>query len=175
MIPYTLLEFNEVNSTSDFLKENHTSFSHMTFVRADYQTNGRGQYTNHWESKPYENILFSLLLKNVEFHQIMQLKTWMITTLKSFLQEKGIDAKFKEPNDLYVENRKIAGILFEALSDANHFIYVVIGVGININQRLFNTPDCTSLNNELGHLLDLKALFNELLEQLLNSYKNMFY
>ncbi|TNF08298.1 MAG: biotin--[acetyl-CoA-carboxylase] ligase [Bacillota bacterium] len=173
MIPYTLLEFDEVDSTSNFLKENHTYFPHMTIIRADHQTEGRGQFDRKWESEPKDNILFSILLKDIKFDQMYKIKSWVITALMNFLHEHGILVSFKEPNDLYVDDKKICGILIETQSDYDAFNYAVIGIGMNVNQTVFNHPKATSLKIENDQTYDVDQLFEALLNTLMKEYQRI--
>jgi biotin-[acetyl-CoA-carboxylase] ligase BirA-like protein len=173
MIPYTLLEFTEVDSTSNFLKENHAYFPHMTIIRADHQTGGRGQFDRIWESKPKENILFSILLKNIQFDNMYKIKSWIVTSLMNFLHEHGVYVTFKEPNDLYIDDKKICGILIETQSDYEAFNYAIIGIGLNLNQESFNHPKATSLKIENNRMFDVDAMFNELLQILMKEYQRI--
>jgi BirA family transcriptional regulator, biotin operon repressor / biotin---[acetyl-CoA-carboxylase] ligase len=170
MIPYTLLEFDQVNSTSNFLKENQTYFPHMTIIRANHQTEGRGQFDRKWESNPGENLLFSILLKEIPIDNMYKIKSWVITTLMTFFQQKGILVYFKEPNDIYIDERKLCGILIETQSSSNVFDYVVVGVGLNLNQVIFEHPFATSMKKELKEHFSEKVIFDEILKSLMSQY-----
>jgi len=172
MISYTLLEFDELQSTSDFLKENHSYFPHMTIIRSDYQTKGRGQFDRIWSSNKGENLLFSILLKNVKINQSGQLKRWIMEGLITFFQSYGISPEFKEPNDLYVQENKIAGILIESLSLEDTFDVVVIGIGLNINQTVFDGLKACSLKTLTKRTYDLHHLFKDVIETLLKTYQH---
>lgn len=167
---YTLLEFEELNSTSDFLKENHSYFPHMTIIRADHQLKGRGQFDRMWQSDAKQNFLFSIMLKNVKTNQSHHLKHWVMLSIIRFFQIFGITPEFKEPNDLYVGDNKIAGILIESLSTEEVFDVVVIGIGININQTLFQPFKATSLKELTHKTYDLSHEFQKLVKLLISSY-----
>jgi biotin-[acetyl-CoA-carboxylase] ligase BirA-like protein len=170
MTSYTLLEFDQINSTSNFLKENQTYFPHMTIIRANHQTEGRGQFDRKWESKPGENLLFSVLLKEIPIDKMYKIKSWVITTLMYFFQKKGILVYFKEPNDIYIDERKICGILIETQSSSNMFDYVIVGVGLNLNQVVFEHPYATSMKNELKMDFSERQIFDEILKMLISEY-----
>jgi biotin-[acetyl-CoA-carboxylase] ligase BirA-like protein len=172
MTSYTLLEFDELQSTSDFLKENHSYFPHMTMIRAGYQTKGRGQFDRVWLSNPGENVLFSILLKNISTNQSHQLKAWIMFGLISYFQTFGITPEFKEPNDLYVGDQKLAGILIESLSLEDMFDVVVVGIGININQSHFPNFPATSLSLLTGQSYDIRKIFKELADRFMHTYPN---
>lgn len=170
MQSYTLLEFDKLDSTNDFLKDNHSYFPHMTIIRADYQQKGRGQFDRIWQSNPKENILFSIMLKNVKTNQSHHIKHWIMLSVIRFFQTYGVTPEFKEPNDLYVGDAKIAGILIESLSTDEIFDVVIIGVGININQTQFNSFKATSLKELTDKRYVISHEFQKLVLLLVSSY-----
>lgn len=172
MASYTLLEFDQLDSTSDFLKENHAYFPHMTLIRAGYQLKGRGQFDRSWQSNPNENILFSILLKHVHTDQSFAIKRWIMLSLIAFFQSMGVQPEFKEPNDLYVGDEKIAGILIESLSLEHVFDVMVIGIGLNINQRDFGDLKATSLSTLTEISYAIPETFRQLLNLLVKSYRD---
>lgn len=167
---YTVLEFDVLPSTSDFLKEHHPYFPHLTFIRAGYQEKGRGQFDRTWESQANENLLFSLLLKSIDIKYVDKLKKWVLFELIHFFKSHGITPYFKEPNDLYVDDHKLCGILIESLSRDDMFDVVVIGIGINVNQTLFHTPNAISMRQLTHQIYDLPTLFITLVKSLSESY-----
>lgn len=173
MISYTLLEFDELISTSDFLKENQSYFPNMTVVRANHQTKGRGQFDHKWESKPAENLLFSILLKNMNVSKMFEIKRWVVSTIIGYLQKKDIDVYFKEPNDLFILEEKLCGILIETQSHSNIFDYVIIGVGLNVNQVEFDQLKATSLKLLLNQTININHLFQDILKTLIENYEQL--
>ncbi|MBN2300352.1 MAG: biotin--[acetyl-CoA-carboxylase] ligase [Acholeplasmataceae bacterium] len=172
MISHTLLEFEELSSTSNFLKENQTYFPNMTFIRTNHQTQGRGQYDREWESQAGENLLFSILLKDINVSKAYDIKKWITTTLMLYFQKKDINVSFKEPNDIYFHDKKLCGILIETQSSSHIFDYVVIGIGINVNQVAFANEKATSIRQILSQKINISHLFNELLTMLTESYQH---
>lgn len=170
MINYTLLEFDILNSTSNFLRENHPYFPHMTIIRVNHQTEGRGQFDRKWESEPNQNLLFSILLKDVNVSKSYEIKSWIKTSLMNFIFKEGIDVTFKEPNDLYVKDKKLCGILIETQTSSSIFDYVIIGIGLNVNQDAFDAQNATSLKMETRRTLNLQNTFRKLLEELMVEY-----
>ncbi len=171
MISYTLLEFEELISTSNFLKENQTHFPNMTIIKANHQTQGRGQFDRKWESPPKENLLFSILLKDINVKKTYDIKRWITSGLMLFLQRKNIDVTFKEPNDIYFQGQKLCGILIETQASSNVFDYVIIGIGMNVNQKVFEHQAATSLSLILNQQINMKHLFDELINMLMESYE----
>jgi biotin-[acetyl-CoA-carboxylase] ligase BirA-like protein len=170
MIPYTLLEFEELTSTNDFLKENQTYFPHFTWIRTDVQTQGRGQYDRTWQSNKGENLLFSVLLKQVHANDFDAMKRWIMDTMIDVLQSYGVSPHFKEPNDLYVNDQKICGILIESISMEHVFDVVVIGIGLNVNQMSFHGLNATSIKQQTGQRAHLHDLFILIVEAMAKAY-----
>lgn len=167
---YSILEFKTLDSTNTFLKTYHTTFNHLTFVRARHQTHGRGQFERTWASDFDENILCSVLLKDINVEKVNLCKSWIEQGLMDFLREKGLQVVFKAPNDLYVGARKICGILTETQSETTQLTYVVIGFGLNVNQTQFEGLNATSLSIEFNRTWDVDALFEALIQHLLKTY-----
>lgn len=163
---FTLLEFDDVTSTSSLLKEHYASFPHFTVIRADYQTGGRGQFDRVWESIKGENVLMSILLKEISIQQIDIVKQQTVDTLMAVLSSYGVNAYFKPPNDLYVGDKKICGILIESQTSDRHLDYVVIGIGLNVNQSIFGHYQATSIALELSKKVNLKQVFEKVLKTL---------
>lgn len=168
---YTLLTFNEIESTSNLLKEHYSSLPHFTFVKTNYQLKGRGQYERTWISNRDENVLFSILLKDLKIGSITYLKKWIIEGLSTLLHIYGVASEFREPNDIFVNDLKISGILFETRSFEDNLDYVVIGIGLNVNQVKFPNVLATSMKLTLKETLNVEKVFNQLIDVLINSYQ----
>ncbi len=171
MISYTLLEFDNLTSTSDFLKENHSYFPHMTMIRANHQAKGRGQFDRLWLSNKSENILFSILLKEVDIKRVGNVKLWILESLITLINSFGINCYFKEPNDIYVDDKKLCGILIETQTSKAIYDYVVVGIGLNVNQEHFDGLPATSFKTILQFKQDLKKLFSKLVNVLIKEYE----
>jgi BirA family biotin operon repressor/biotin-[acetyl-CoA-carboxylase] ligase len=125
-----------------------------TVVVCREQTAGRGQRNNRWESAPGENLTMSLILRpvNMAASELFLLsKAFSLAVVKS-LERCDIEATIKWPNDIYVEGRKIAGILIEHSFWGDNLAFSVIGLGLNVNQFLFPAMDIipTSVTVETG-------------------------
>lgn len=153
----TFRHLQEVDSTNSEMKRwmgvcpDLQSFS---FVSADFQSSGRGQVGNIWESERDNNLLASILYRpRYEMHVRHQFNISMAaalsvkSTVEHFLNISPNRVKVKWPNDVYVDNKKICGILIEnSLSGAN-IAYSIIGIGLNVNQENFvsNAPNPVSM------------------------------
>jgi BirA family biotin operon repressor/biotin-[acetyl-CoA-carboxylase] ligase len=131
------------------------------------QTSGRGQLKNFWESEPGKNLTFSIVVYPdfLEIrHQFMLSKVVVLGIYKALC--KYVDhLKVKWPNDIYVGNQKLGGILIE-----NSIMYgllksSVIGIGLNINQTVFksNAPNPVSLQNLTNKHYDCETILSEVL------------
>lgn len=161
-----IINLDIIDSTNDYLKREYLNLENKTIVKAGYQTLGRGQFDRLWQSESNQNLLFSILYKNYELDKISDLKILIKDSLLKLLSKYNIKGTFKEPNDILVNGKKILGILIESKinSNSNYYDYVIVGIGININQTLFNNLEATSfkiLNNK-NYIVD--EILNKLLE-----------
>ena len=166
----TELKFNELDSTSDFLKQAYQDFNHLTFVRVDHQLKGRGQFDRTWQSESGKNLLFSMLLKDIAITNMDELKQIILNTLIDTLLFFGINPQFKAPNDLYVSGKKICGILIENLASDHMYLYVVIGIGLNVNQTDFTGLNATSMLLEKKQPFDVDEVYQTVLNQFFKRY-----
>ena len=137
-------------------------------VVADYQTAGRGCGTNMWESERGKNLLFSLLIHptvisaNEQFRITEAVSVALCQTLQSYITQR---VEIKWPNDIYVCDRKICGILIENRLQGSTIKDSIIGIGLNVNQREFKSdaPNPVSLYQLIGKETDLEALLKAFL------------
>lgn len=123
-------------------------------VLSYFQKQGRGQRGNNWESARGENMLASIILFPKFLPAGNQFYLSKITSLAlvDWLRDKVAGVSVKWPNDIYVGNRKIAGILIETSIQGNYFHSAVIGIGLNLNQLEFSKelPNPVSLKKLTG-------------------------
>jgi BirA family biotin operon repressor/biotin-[acetyl-CoA-carboxylase] ligase len=142
------------------------SINEGTVVITDHQTAGRGQRGNYWESAPKANLTLSIILKPSFLPARNQFYLNMITSLavKDFLQEKTKQpVVIKWPNDILVQEKKICGILIENQVQGIAILNAVIGIGLNINQTVFEHKVAGSLKLITGAEADLETCLHELL------------
>jgi BirA family biotin operon repressor/biotin-[acetyl-CoA-carboxylase] ligase len=172
--------YDVVDSTNDIAKELIYCKSDIngTVVQANHQLKGRGRQNSVWESNAGENLLFSIIITPKSIHPSQQffINELVSVTLRDFLQTLIPDTpvKIKWPNDIYVENKKIAGILIEHTITGNAITYSIIGIGVNVNQIDFSSlvPSPTSLKNETGKNFDIKQLCTDYSSQFLNAFES---
>jgi BirA family biotin operon repressor/biotin-[acetyl-CoA-carboxylase] ligase len=120
-----------------------------TVIYTGFQMEGRGQPENKWESEAGKNLLFSIILYPVYWKAEMQFSISKMISLgiKDFLCQFVQEVYIKWPNDIYVSNDKIAGILIENAIIRDEIEHTIAGIGININQVKFRegAPNATSL------------------------------
>ena len=140
-----------------------------TIVMSDYQSVGKGQRGNQWESQRGENLLFSLLLEPqfIEPKDQFYLSFGMaLATVKAIESLAGDQQRLqvKWPNDIYFNDKKLAGILLESSLLGSKIDFLVIGMGLNVRQKSFDHQGATSLHRE-DLTLDKYQLLEEILIQ----------
>lgn len=131
------IHFKEIDSTNSYLKKHYEELDHMTIVSADYQTKGRGQRDHIWYGDK-DSLMFSILLKEgINDMDIKEMPFLAAGWLKDALSKYCDDITIKHPNDLMIHGKKVAGILVESIIMGNEVLAVVIGFGINVNQKKF--------------------------------------
>lgn len=122
-----------------------------TVVSCDNQTSGKGYSGNQWQSNAYENVTFSLLLRDT-FHietDLPYLNMWISMALVDFLTNWQIACQVKWPNDIILNNKKLAGILIENKIQGSYTKFTVVGIGLNVLQTDFGSlKTATSLQKE---------------------------
>ena len=119
VIGEVLIELLEIDSTNNYAMRliNEGMAEHGMTIRADYQTEGRGQQGKNWLSEESKNLLFTTILDTTGFSIQKQfiLNTFTCLSVAEFLMTNiGLrEVSIKWPNDIYAENKKIAGILIE--------------------------------------------------------------
>lgn len=133
----------EARSTNDIAWE---AFEHGAaegfVIFAERQTAGRGQYGRRWESAPHKGLWFSVLLRPpITLSESPQLTSLLATVAcTTIVKETGCAASIKAPNDIYLADRKIAGVLVEGRTASDGSYVAVAGLGVNVNQTLNDFP-----------------------------------
>ena len=135
------LYLEETDSTNDFLRQYTPGEDEdMTVVWTDFQRKGRGQGSNQWESEAGKNLTFSVLIHpdKVRAQDQYIISMAVAETMHRFLSGM-VDAaiQIKWPNDIYVGDSKIGGILIENHLSGEHIKDCIIGIGLNVNQTVF--------------------------------------
>ena len=164
-----IIELDSVDSTNNYLKNNYHQLPNYTIVKAKHQTKGHGQFGRVWESNDNENLLLSILIKKELPFVMRDANPIIISAILNLLDDLGVEGRFKYPNDIYVEDKKISGILMETKYTGLDLEYLIIGIGINVNQVEFENSNAISLKQILKSDLDIDNIFKQLLKYLSNS------
>jgi BirA family biotin operon repressor/biotin-[acetyl-CoA-carboxylase] ligase len=160
------IELQSIDSTNNYAASllKQTNVPEGTVILAHEQTRGRGQRNAVWHSEPHKNLTFSVIYKPVFLslsEQFILSKLTAISLLK-LLTAYTNQVKIKWPNDILVNNKKIAGVLIDNIVSGSTINYTIIGVGINVNQSLFNAGlNATSLFLENNVLYDIKVVLEQ--------------
>ncbi|MCM1369282.1 MAG: biotin--[acetyl-CoA-carboxylase] ligase [Candidatus Amulumruptor caecigallinarius] len=156
---------DKTDSTNKYLLENAGELGNFTMVVAGIQTEGRGQRGNRWESEPGKNLTFSVWHTpvNILAKEQFVISEAVALAVVDLLATYGISATVKWPNDVYVGDSKICGILIEHSLQGSRICNSRIGVGINVNQTVFTSdaPNPMSMKMLTGSDYDLHRLAEE--------------
>lgn len=144
-----------------------------TVIYTDYQSAGKGQRGNQWESEHGRNILISIILETRFVDPPNFFDLTIITSLAIhdlLLDYCSERIKIKWPNDLMFGDKKIGGILIENYIKQNTIEWCIVGVGLNINQLDFQDPQAISLATICGQSFDREELVNLLLQKVESRY-----
>lgn len=170
------IHFESIDSTNTYLKQNYKELENFTFVSASNQTQGKGRNARKWQSDN-NNLLFSLLIKDSKyFNYINSISIISAYSIIQVLKEYKINnLSIKWPNDVFVGNKKICGILLEATS-TNDIECVIVGVGINVNQTSFDFDyihEPISLKNILEKDININELKNNIYNTLIDNLNKL--
>lgn len=212
---FRMIELDETDSTNNFLKGYRPLTPvDVTLVTAEHQSAGRGQAGNSWESERSQNLLFSLLLTAcpVPSSQLFSISEAIalaireaiideITRHSSFdtrhsspdIRHSSFDTRHsspvtvKWPNDIYVDDSKIAGILIENDLQGSSVSRSIIGCGVNVNQDSFRFPTLAPATNDgekrsptpislfqlLGHTTERRFVLESIMEHFMHHYADL--
>ena len=174
-----LYAFDTIDSTNQFAKTLAVKGEpEGTLVYAETQTAGRGRWGRTWDSTYRKGLWFSIVLRPaVKMEQATLLTLLAATSIAAGIEKiLGIGVCVKWPNDLFVQNKKVGGVLLETSQRQNQMPYVVMGVGLNVCQTKEDfSPDiqksASSLEMVSGLKIDRISLFADLLYQLEQDYQ----
>lgn len=173
-----IIRLATVDSTNRYMRDeaallwnNSRKGKDFVVVVADFQTAGRGQRGNVWSSQDGQNLLFSIMSRPgqaLEVSNQFLLSQAAALAIHTALKSYGIDTRLKWPNDIYVGNRKLAGILVEVDYSGIFVEQAIIGIGLNVNQTSF--PEMDRLPVSMQMLLGREISKNDVLLNILNSF-----
>jgi len=175
------LYIKQTNSTNNLLQDllKKLELNEGFVVYTDFQTTGKGQKGNSWESENSKNLLFSILLRP---HHILIENQFIISqivsnSIRNILSELCDGIKIKWPNDIYWNDKKIAGILIENSLRGNLINTSVIGIGLNVNQKEFisDAQNPVSLRQINNRQYPRKVIMEKICTNILENYKELNY
>lgn len=159
----------ETDSTNNRLREmiNSGEMPEFSSVRADYQTAGRGQVGNTWESERGKNLLMSFLVRpekldvHLQFYLSMAISIAIVETVAQYVD----NVRIKWPNDIYVADKKLVGILIENNLRGAQIAETIVGLGLNVNQLQFlsDAPNPVSLAQLTGKNYNIDDIARDIL------------
>lgn len=167
-----IIRKKSLDSTNTYAEKliNDGDISGPCCITTAFQQVGKGQGTNTWESESGKNLTFSLVCfpgflraeKQFQLNEAVALS--VLDFIRSLLPEKDISIKW--PNDIYIENKKVAGILIEVSVQKEMLKHAIIGIGININQEEFpeTLPNPCSVIQFSGAITDLDTALDKYLK-----------
>ena len=177
-----IIYLEETDSTNKYIQEflsKEKKIKEGTLVWTGFQTAGRGQSQNRWESGRNENLTFSMLLYPDFLPATEQFLLSQVTALgvMDFLSAFcGLqDLSIKWSNDIYWKDKKICGMLIENTLSGDSISHSILGVGININQLIFTSdaPNPVSVRQINGKMYDLDVAINFVRNAILNRYMQL--
>ena len=172
---FKIQKFQSIDSTNKYALENSHELENYTVISAQHQTSGKGRKGRKWISTDGSNLYFSLIIKepNIKTSELSGIPQLMALAVYKTLHKAGIKKSWiKWPNDVFVEDKKICGILCESRFKGTEIDALIIGVGVNVNSSQENLSQidvpATSIHIESND----KAPYNsdELLHVILNYF-----
>ena len=163
----------ETTSTNTYLAAlcQKEACAELTTVYSSFQSAGRGQRGNSWESEAGKNLLFSFVVypEFLEAHRQFYLSQVTALALHDVLSSYTEGISIKWPNDIYWKDKKICGMLIENDLSGHNLYCSIIGIGINLNQTVFrgDAPNPVSLFQIIGKEVDR--------EEVLHRFLSIFY
>lgn len=170
LIGTNFIFYDEVDSTNELLLNDASIKNHGTVLLADNQAKGRGRLDREWITVKDSSLTFSILLtENLTANSINLINLAAAVAVAQSLENLyQLDVRLKWPNDILIQTRKVCGILVESVSKGDAIERLVVGIGVNVNQPIFegqfNVPP-TSIRKEFGKVSSRERLIAEILNE----------
>ena len=171
-----IIKLDAIDSTNNYLKKIilNEGINDYTVVTAKFQTQGKGQLGTEWESEHSKNLICSVYKKEINIKvqdQFVISALVSLALIKTLRKVNLSNMHIKWPNDIMSDNKKICGILIENIVKENYIKDTVIGIGLNVNQTIFNNlPNAASIKNLIG----ITCSIDEILKDLVKNVKYYF-
>lgn len=160
---FSIIWKEKTGSTNDDMRSLISESESFSVLAALSQDKGRGQGDHKWHSESGRNLTFSILIKYDCTHLFKARDQQLLTMAASlaavdFLSENDIEASIKMPNDIYLKDKKICGMLIENGLNGGNMQWSIVGIGLNVNERDFpeDLPNPVSMSLATGLTYDIK-------------------
>lgn len=170
------IHLKETLSTNSYLNKlcNEKQLDELTTVWTDYQTAGRGQRGNSWESEHETNLLFSFVV----FPNFLEVRRQFLLSQVTALGLQEVLSRYTEhitikwPNDIYWKDKKLCGTLIENDLTGTHLSRSISGTGVNLNQQVFvsDAPNPVSLFQVTGKQYDREEILHQIIQRIAYYY-----
>lgn len=167
---FSIIWKEKAGSTNEEIHSLISELEPFSVLAAISQDKGRGQGDHKWHSESGLNLTFSILIKYDSAHLIMARDQQLLTMAASlaavdFLSEYDIKASIKMPNDIYLKNKKICGMLIENGLNGGNMQWSIVGIGLNVNEKDFpeDLPNPVSMSLATGSDYDIKKCLRDYL------------
>ncbi|MCD4827099.1 MAG: biotin--[acetyl-CoA-carboxylase] ligase [Acholeplasmataceae bacterium] len=170
------IHLESIDSTNSYLKRNYKELSNFTWVTSEIQTHGKGRMNKTWIGSKDALMCSTIINHEITTSNLSLYPLLAAVSLHKVLSKYINHLMIKWPNDIYLKDKKLAGILCESIIEANQVHALIIGFGVNLNQKSFNDElkdIATSLYQYTNQTYDKELILNNLKNQLtidLNAY-----
>ncbi len=174
---HNLISLKTIDSTNLYCVRNLQSLPSGTVVVAENQTNGRGRNGRHWHSPKGKNLYTSILIHTQPTSQLTMFvsQAASLAVYSTVIDFNLNDVWIKWPNDIYINQFKVAGILSECHKLQTDSLAIIIGIGVNLNMRQEELKQIDKPAESLGSILNKKIDVNHFLQQLINQLDELFH
>lgn len=166
----SIIWLESTDSTNKELRRRLDQSGDLTIIAARMQSAGRGQGEHTWHSAPGQNLTFSILLRHrlLKASDALAVTSIMALGIRDYLRSKGIEPWIKWPNDIWVGEKKICGILVENSIRAGKIDFSIVGVGLDLNQTDWpvELPNPVSVRELTGMEYDTREELRQLADAL---------
>ena len=172
-----IIHYDVLDSTSIHAHQHLTELNDFDIISCDLQTSGHGQFERKWYSsdKNGGNIYISIVLKPENISHLDELTRYVALCAAKTLRRYGLEPKFKYPNDILINGKKIAGFLAESEFMGENLKGVIVGCGINLNLQKEDIEKidipATSIYLETGKKIDKNDFLNKLVDDFEYKYE----
>lgn len=173
---YKIISYEKLDSTNNRAKKLALFENEGTVISTREQTQGRGRMGRNWASSKDKSLAMSVILKpDMNPREISKISLIGAAAVNLALLDLKVDSKIKWPNDILLNGKKVCGILSEMSCSFERLNYVIMGIGININQDIEDIPGelreiATSIKIEKGEKIDIEEVQKRILKRLKELY-----